>query len=455
MSETAAQRLLRHDARTAAAAAVETCLSGEETVKALLAALEPREAVRALYHDSWGYAALTDHGLVLLSGSWTHRVTRVPEPLRILRRAHGVLDSTEILVGGKPHRLWGSKIDPKGELLAARGELLPADSPLRPGRGQRFFARVRRPSVVLAAAAAVVFFAVQDPGSGGETAVARESVATPDRNRPTTLAVPDFHGDPLTTAVVRARPDAWRLVSAADASSADRPVKTTDTGWRVCFQRPSGKETVVPSATALTLYAVPEREKCPERLHGPRRAVMPDLVGERSEDALRALGELGFDHVIRFHAHTGKQLDDEPSDSADWRVCRQRPKPDTEVSTTAQTNLWLIRPGTDCTAPSPKPKPKPKPKPEPEPEPEPGFRIPEGFTTGSTSGGSTGGSTGSTGSTGGSSTGGSGGGTGGQTGVQFGQYCSPVGAIATTSDGRPAKCFMGKDGQARWGYNSG
>lgn len=28
-------------------------------------------------------------------------------------------------------------------------------------------------------------------------------------------------------------------------------------------------------------------------------------------------------------------------------------------------------------------------------------------------------------------------------------------STATTVDGRPAKCFMGKDGQARWGYNSG
>lgn len=43
---------------------------------------------------------------------------------------------------------------------------------------------------------------------------------------------------------------------------------------------------------------------------------------------------------------------------------------------------------------------------------------------------------------------------GGQTGVQFGYACSPVGALGTAEDGRPAKCFMGKDGRARWSYDS-
>uniref|UniRef100_UPI002F90A4F9 hypothetical protein n=1 Tax=Streptomyces virginiae TaxID=1961 RepID=UPI002F90A4F9 len=42
----------------------------------------------------------------------------------------------------------------------------------------------------------------------------------------------------------------------------------------------------------------------------------------------------------------------------------------------------------------------------------------------------------------------------GQVGIQFGQACSPVGALAITEDGRPAKCFMGRDGRARWGYGS-
>ncbi|WP_329377653.1 hypothetical protein OG625_07790 [Streptomyces sp. NBC_01351] len=29
-------------------------------------------------------------------------------------------------------------------------------------------------------------------------------------------------------------------------------------------------------------------------------------------------------------------------------------------------------------------------------------------------------------------------------------FCSPVGARATTSDGHAAKCYMGRDGKARW-----
>lgn len=41
-----------------------------------------------------------------------------------------------------------------------------------------------------------------------------------------------------------------------------------------------------------------------------------------------------------------------------------------------------------------------------------------------------------------------------QTGVQFGYACSPVGALGITEDGRPAKCFKGKDGRTRWGYDS-
>ncbi|MEJ8662325.1 hypothetical protein [Streptomyces sp. MS1.AVA.4] len=44
--------------------------------------------------------------------------------------------------------------------------------------------------------------------------------------------------------------------------------------------------------------------------------------------------------------------------------------------------------------------------------------------------------------------------TGAQDGIQFGYACSPVGALGNAEDGRPAKCFMGKDGRARWGYDS-
>ncbi|MGW1364946.1 hypothetical protein ACWCQP_47065 [Streptomyces chartreusis] len=42
----------------------------------------------------------------------------------------------------------------------------------------------------------------------------------------------------------------------------------------------------------------------------------------------------------------------------------------------------------------------------------------------------------------------------GQAGIQFGYACSPVGALGVAEDGRPAKCFMGSDGRARWGYDS-
>lgn len=42
----------------------------------------------------------------------------------------------------------------------------------------------------------------------------------------------------------------------------------------------------------------------------------------------------------------------------------------------------------------------------------------------------------------------------GQVGIQFGYACSPVGALGIEKEGRPAKCFMGSDGRARWGYDS-
>ncbi|WP_328907966.1 hypothetical protein OG230_36005 [Streptomyces sp. NBC_00234] len=37
----------------------------------------------------------------------------MPEPLRILRPTYGKFDAVEILVEGKPHKLDGSKLDPK------------------------------------------------------------------------------------------------------------------------------------------------------------------------------------------------------------------------------------------------------------------------------------------------------------------------------------------------------
>ncbi|CAM5524126.1 hypothetical protein STENM36S_08393 [Streptomyces tendae] len=276
--------------------------------------------------------------------------------------------------------------------------------------------------------------------------------------------MPDFNGTSLASAVAKARLDGWRKISAADASSARRPVKPTAPGWRVCFQSPSADVPAWPSLTTLTLYAVPEHEACPAWLHDSRRIPMPGLVGEQFDDASRALGDLGLDQVDAFHAHTGERLDEGGwQDLADWQVCRQRPAPGSEVSDTTRPDLWLLGPGVSCTEPSPDPSPTPKPKPKPKPRPEPRPQPSDGTSGGGSGGGGTGdGPSNRTGSgRGGSSsgsggTGGSSGSSGtGRAGVQFGQYCSSVGATATAGDGRPAKCFMGKDGQARWGYNSG
>ncbi|MFI5752953.1 PASTA domain-containing protein [Streptomyces sp. NPDC051644] len=434
------------DPRIATAAAGESISLSDGDKKVLLEELEPDEAVRSMYHNGWGYAVLTGNGLVLIRNLLTPKATRVPRPLQILRRGYGIFGSVEILVDGKPHKLHGSKLDPKGELLETVGELLPPGSPLRPSRGTRFSTWVRRHPVFMSTVAAGVFFAGLNSGSSREEAVAQNRADQ-------TLAVPDFNGTSLTTAAAEARLHPWQAVSAADASSAYRPVKITEPNWRVCFQHPSRDETVRPSGTTLTLYTVPVQEECPTRLHGPRLVMMPGLVGERLDDASRTLGDLGLDHVDHFHAHTGKHLDDEPQDLADRQVCRQHPEPDAKVSTATQVDLWLIGPSAPCAEPSPTPAPTPKPKPKPKPRPQPSY----GSTTG---GGATGGSTsGGSSSTAGSTSGGSSGSSGGsprsRTGAQFGQYCSPVGVTATTADGRPAKCFKGKDGRARWGYNSG
>ncbi|MGP3732260.1 PASTA domain-containing protein [Streptomyces sp. GDS52] len=453
--------LLAKDRRTAEAAAGESLSLSDDQAKALLGELGPQEDVRAVYRNGWGWAVLTKNDLVLLRGLVRPRAIRVPAPLRISRRTYGMFRSVEVLVHGHPHKLWGSKLDPRGELLVATGEVLPPDSPLRPGRGTRFATWISRHPVFVSVAVIGFLFANLGPGSGEKEAVVQKPEPA--------LTVPDFKATPLAVAAVSAGRHPWKTVSAADASSDQRPVNTTTSGWQVCFQSPARDETVRPAARTLTLYAVPKQEQCPTRLHGPRRIVMPDLVGEQADDASRALGDLGLERVIYFHAHTGKRLYDGLEELADWQVCRQQPEPDTEVSTGTQIDLWLIGPSDPCAKPKPKPKPKPEPKPEPEPEPKPepkpeskprpqpsyGTGSSGGTTGGSGSGGSSGGGSTGGGSTSGGSSGSSSGGTGSRTGVQFGQYCSPVGAVATTTDGRPAKCFMGKDGNARWGYNSG
>lgn len=452
MSESAAQRQLRIDPRTTTVAAGESLPNAQAQL--LLQVLGPDEVAQAVYHNAWGYAVLTGNGLILLRSLFMPKATRVPDPLLILRRTYGMFHSVDILVDGGPHKLHGSKLDPEGELLQARGELLPPDSPLRPGRRRRIFTWIRRHPVLVSTGAAVLFFAGPGTGSGEDESVEQVRAES-------AVAVADFSGTALSAAVAETGAHPWLRVSAADASSAHRPLKTKEQGWHVCFQSPSHDERVHPSATALTLYAVPEREECPTRLHGARRVMMPDLVGERFEEASRTLVELGLDRTFLFHAHTGKRLGESSRDLSDWTVCRQQPAADIEASDSTQVDLWLIGPGDPCTQPIPKPKPKPKPEPEPKPRPEPSYVTTSGggstggTTGGSSSGGTTSGGSSSSGSASGGSSSTSGGSTGGQSGVQFGQFCSPVGAIATTSDGRPAKCFMGKDGKARWGYNSG
>ncbi|WP_328665174.1 hypothetical protein [Streptomyces sp. NBC_00328] len=371
----------------------------------------------------------------------------------------------DVSVDGRRITLWGSRIDGSGTLLqgtrkarsgspagdprltAAAGEVLPADSSARPRGRARLSAWVRRRSVLASVVVATLVFAAW--GAGHEISAL---VGTEDRS----VVVPDFAGAALTTAVADARRQSWMTVSTADASSSTRPVADRAPGWRVCFQTPSHDETVRSSVSALKLYAVPENEACPSRLLAPRRIIMPDVVGYRFDEASRALDDLGLAHTSALNAHTGERLYYGAQDVNDWQVCRQEPEADHEVLLSTSADLWLIGQGNSCTKPSPKPTPKPKPKPKPKPQPEPRPRT--GGTSGSTTGGGTsGGGSSSGGSSGGSSgtSGGTTGGTGSQPGIQFGGYCSPVGAIATTADGRPAKCFMGSDGRARWGYNSG
>ncbi|MFF8410871.1 PASTA domain-containing protein [Streptomyces omiyaensis] len=461
---------LADDPRTAAVASGETLSLPDGHKKVLLQELGAEEVVKAVYHDGWGYAVLTGKGLVLLRNLLAPRATRVAGPLWILRSAYGVLDSVGILVEGRQHKLHGSKLDPKGELLAAAGRPLPPDSPLRPGRGKRTSTWIRRHPVTVTLGVAGMLAAGLG-GPGQPDAVARNGA---DRTR----TVPDLRGTSLATATATARDGSWR-VAVADASSAYRTVGVSQPGWRVCFQNPAPGEGPRPYGRTMTLYAVPEAEPCPAQPDGTRRVVMPDLVGERFDAASRTLAGLGLDRVTRFHAHTGQRLDDGRRSLADRQVCRQQPEADIEVPVTTQVDLWLIEPGVSCTDPSPTPSPSPKPKPKPKPEPKSGSTsgaqatskpeprprpardsASDGDTPGGSGDGAWDGSSGGSDTTSGSggasgSGGGSGSGSGSGSGVGFGQFCSPVGATATTSDGRPAKCFMGKDGNARWGYRSG
>ncbi|WP_407836758.1 hypothetical protein ACE1OC_10230 [Streptomyces sp. DSM 116496] len=179
---------------------------------------------------------------------------------------------------------------------------------------------------------------------------------------------------------------------------------------------------------------------------------MPRIVGSTYAAAAQQIEILGGGALQRRSVYTDVTL---PADTGAWLVCVQGPAPGEGITNGGQ-RVALAAPDAACpdregTRLHPEPQPTPTPPPAPAPEP------PKDDDTGSSSGG--GGLIGGRGSSGGGSASGgttsSGGSSGGGTsGIQFGQACSPVGASATTSDGRPAKCFMGKDGRARWGYRS-
>ncbi len=185
----------------------------------------------------------------------------------------------------------------------------------------------------------------------------------------------------------------------------------------------------------------------------PALRPMPQIVGSTYADAAQQIEALDGGALQRRSVYTDVTL---PADAGAWLVCVQTPAAGDGITNGGQ-RAALIAPDTKCperegTRLHPEPRPTPTPPPARTPAP------PKDDGKGSSSGGSTSGgsSSGGSSSSGGGSTGGGGStsGGGGTTGVQFGRFCSPVGATATTSDGRPAKCFMGKDGRARWGYRS-
>ncbi|WP_327255616.1 hypothetical protein [Streptomyces sp. NBC_01244] len=208
-----------------------------------------------------------------------------------------------------------------------------------------------------------------------------------------------------------------------------------------CSETTPAKPLPAPTVTAtVTVTAQPT----------PALRAMPQIVGSTYADAAKQIEVLGGGSLQRRSVYTDVVL---PADTGAWLVCIQGPAPGEGITNGGQ-RVALAAPDATCpegegTRLHPEPRPTPTPPPAPAPAP------PTGDGKGSSSGGS---SSGGTPSGGGSTSGGaSGGGTsggGGRSGIQFGQSCSPVGASATTSDGRPAKCFMGRDGHARWGYRN-
>lgn len=195
----------------------------------------------------------------------------------------------------------------------------------------------------------------------------------------------------------------------------------------------SGAEPV--PAPTVTVTVTVTAQAAPPPSPTPSAALMPQAVGVSYADAAHRIEAAGGGAPQLASAYTDVDL---PADPAAWLVCFQSPDEGVAVKA-GETRVVVAAPDVKCPEkegtrlrPEPAPAAPPAPTPEAKPKPEP-RRTEDG-----------GGGSGGSGTSGG----------GGAGGVQFGRSCSPVGASATTVDGRPAKCFMGKDGHARWGYRS-
>ncbi|MET9607795.1 hypothetical protein ABZZ17_22445 [Streptomyces sp. NPDC006512] len=267
-----------------------------------------------------------------------------------------------------------------------------------------------------------------DAGPRVETASAAPVPGPTPSSSPTPAPsepVASYVGQGLKEAKAAARDAGYDAVS-HDASPGNAG-QWDDGNWRVCFQEPAAKP--LRKRPTLDFGVVRVEEPCPTKDGDPiPHPKMPKVVGLAFARASEVLRPLGLRAVEARSAYTDVTL---PGAVDEWTVCFQDPREDQEVTYPGNrtAHLSLTAPGTPCPGrENTELRPDPDPDPDPDPAPAPPKRG------GSSSGGSSGG--------------------GGQAGVQFGRFCSPVGARATTGDGRPAKCFMGKDGRARWGYGS-
>jgi hypothetical protein len=285
---------LADDPRLTAVLAGEKLSLPDDHRRTLLAELGPAETVRALYHCGWGYAALTEDGLVLLRGLRAPEALRVPHPVSLLRRGRGILDSTVIVVDGKEYGLHGSRLDPGGELLAERGERLPQVGPsARPRDGARALEWAHRRPVPAAMVAIAMLATVWGVGHG------TSARAGADR----AVVVRDFGGTALTGAVADARRQNWMTVTTADASSSFRPVKDSESGWKVCFHTPpeGGGPSGRPRADAVRGPREGSVPHEPARLPAGRHAGPPGREFRRGLGRPGRAGFLVHDPLARAH----------------------------------------------------------------------------------------------------------------------------------------------------------